>query len=81
MLQRRVPSTPGAAQHETKRFQRPRRYLDVAAAPAEPNGEIPDNNPIDEALADVRAYNAKNPQKPLAVGARSSRESKRPHGQ
>jgi hypothetical protein len=36
----------------------------------EPNGEIPDNNPIDKALADVRAYNAKNPQKPLAVKVR-----------
>jgi len=36
----------------------------------EPNGEIPDNNPIDKALADVRAYNAKNPQKPLAVKLR-----------
>jgi hypothetical protein len=36
----------------------------------EPNGEIPDNNPIDKALADVRAHNAKNPQKPLAVKLR-----------
>lgn len=35
-----------------------------------PHGEIPDNNPIDKALADVRAYNARNPQKPLAVRLR-----------
>jgi hypothetical protein len=36
----------------------------------EENGEIADNNPIDKALAEVRVYNEKNPQKPLALKLR-----------
>jgi hypothetical protein len=35
-----------------------------------PRGDIPDNNPVDEALAEVRAYNARNRRKPLAVKLR-----------
>ncbi len=35
-----------------------------------PNGEIPADNPVDKAMAEVRAYNARNPQKPLAVRLR-----------
>ena len=35
-----------------------------------PASEIGDNNVIDRALADVRAYNARNPAKPLAVKLR-----------
>jgi hypothetical protein len=34
------------------------------------NSVIGDNNPIDQALAQVRGYNARNPQKPLAVRLR-----------
>ena len=34
------------------------------------DGAIPEGNPVDKALADVRAYNARNPQKPLAVRLR-----------
>ena len=34
------------------------------------DGEIPADNPIDRAMADVRAYNARNPQKPIAVRLR-----------
>ena len=33
-------------------------------------GDIPEGNPVDKALAEVRAYNARNPQKPLAVRLR-----------
>ena len=35
-----------------------------------PTSEIGENNVIDQALADVRAYNARNPAKPLAVKLR-----------
>jgi hypothetical protein len=35
-----------------------------------PTSEIGENNVIDRALADVRAYNARNPAKPLAVKLR-----------
>jgi hypothetical protein len=35
-----------------------------------PTSEIGDNNVIDQALAEVRAYNARNPAKPLAVKLR-----------
>jgi hypothetical protein len=37
---------------------------------ATPDAELPDGNPIDKAMADVRAYNAEHPQKPLAVRLR-----------
>jgi hypothetical protein len=33
-------------------------------------GEIPADNPVDRAMADVRAYNVRNPQKPIAVRLR-----------
>lgn len=35
-----------------------------------PDSEIADNNVIDRALAEVRAYNARNPDRPLAVKLR-----------
>src|SRR5256886_15787715 len=35
-----------------------------------PDSEIGDNNVIDQALAEVRAYNARNPDRPLAVKLR-----------
>src|SRR5262249_60210863 len=35
-----------------------------------PTSEIGEHNVIDQALADVRAYNARNPAKPLAVKLR-----------
>lgn len=35
-----------------------------------PGGEIPPDNPIDQAMAQVRAYNQRNPQKPIAVRLR-----------
>src|SRR5205809_3728176 len=35
-----------------------------------PNSEIGENNTIDQALAEVRAYNARNPDRPLAVKLR-----------
>jgi hypothetical protein len=35
-----------------------------------PTSEIGENNAIDQALADVRAYNARNPARPLAVKLR-----------
>lgn len=35
-----------------------------------PGGEIPPHNPIDQAMAQVRAYNQRNPQKPIAVRLR-----------
>ena len=35
-----------------------------------PGAEIPENNAIDKALEEVRAYNRRNPQKPLAVKLR-----------
>lgn len=35
-----------------------------------PGAAIPEGNPIDKALADVREYNRKNPKKPLAVRLR-----------
>src|SRR2546428_1485638 len=35
-----------------------------------PNSAIGENNAIDQALADVRAYNARNPDRPLAVKLR-----------
>ncbi|MFO1412707.1 MAG: hypothetical protein U1F10_02105 [Burkholderiales bacterium] len=36
----------------------------------EPGGAIPANNPIDQAMAEVRAYNQRNPNKPIAVRLR-----------
>jgi hypothetical protein len=35
-----------------------------------PGAELPEGNPIDKALAEVRAYNQRNPQKPIAVRLR-----------
>lgn len=35
-----------------------------------PDGEIPADNPVDRAMADVRTYNARNPQKPIGVRLR-----------
>jgi hypothetical protein len=35
-----------------------------------PDSEVGDNNVIDQALAEVRAYNARNPERPLAVKLR-----------
>ncbi len=35
-----------------------------------PGGEIPPNNPVDQAMAEVRAYNQRNPSKPIAVRLR-----------
>jgi hypothetical protein len=35
-----------------------------------PDSEIGDNNVVDQALAEVRAYNARNPDRPLAVKLR-----------
>jgi len=35
-----------------------------------PGADLPEGNPIDKALADVRAYNERNPKKPIAVRLR-----------
>jgi hypothetical protein len=42
-----------------------------------PESEIGPNNVIDRALAEVRAYNERNPQKPLAVKLRGGAASRR----